>query len=201
MSESDDLIMGGGGRKLPALQLSEIGEKVSGVITRISDRIQMKEQSGPRKGQPKFWPNSNDPVMQVAIEIKTDLRDPLVDEDDGSRTWWVRQSSDAQRALRDAVKAAGRSGTEVGATVTVELIGKDTSFSIPKHLHRVVYTPPGAQAANDLVMGSPVRQEAPPVAANVSTVDINNLPPEALALIAQIQSGSVKPAATDGPPF
>lgn len=190
MSESDDLIMGGGGRKLPALQLSNVGDKVTGVITRISKPIQAKEQSGPRKGQPKTWP-SGDPQMQVAIELATNLRDPLVDEDDGARTWWVRQSSDAQRALRDGVQAARREQAEVGATVTVELIGKDESFSIAKHLHRVDYTPPGAKASNDVLMGG--TQAA---AKATSALDINNLTEEQKALIAAIQGGN-----TQAPPF
>lgn len=187
MSEdnSNDLLMGGGSGN-PALALSNVGDSVEGVITKIGKQLQAKEPSGPRKGQPKTWP-SGDPVMQVPIELKTNLRDPLVEGDDGARTWWVRQSSDAQRALRDGIVAAGASKAEVGARVKVTLTGKDESFSIAKHLHSVVYTPASAVSGSNAIMAGASQEKAAPVA--TGGVDVSQLSPEVQALLAQVQSG------------
>lgn len=161
MQTANELLMGGGGK---SASFPEIGDTTTG---RVSSEPKAQQQTDVNTGQPKFFANG-DPMMQVVVQLATDQRDPDDPEDDGIRSLYIK--SNMLKAIREAVKATGAKGLEVGGTLTVTYTanGEKTNkaFNPPK-LYAASYTAPSAQAANNLLMGSPA---APAVSAPVGNV-------------------------------
>lgn len=192
--EANDLLMGGG-IKSAAFPDQQYGHTVAGTIVRPP---QVRQQTDFDTGKPKVFDNG-DPMMQIVVQVQTDLRDPNDSTDDGVRAFYLK--GQMQAAVRDAVRAAGAKGLEPGGFLAIRY-EKDEPNSRgrgkDKKVYAAKYTAPAAQQANDALMGA-----TPPAAAAVAppAADINDvlaqLPPEQrAALLAQASK-----AAASAPPF
>jgi hypothetical protein len=191
--DANDLLMGGG-VKSAAFPDQQYGHTVGGVIAR---QPQVRQQTDFDSGKPKFFDNG-DPMMQIVVQVQTDLRDPNDSTDDGVRAFYLK--GQMQAAVRDAVREAGARGLEVGGTLHVRYLrdepnsrgrGKD------KKVYAAKYTAPAAQAVNAALMGSD--QAAAPTAApaDMNSVLAQLSPEQQQALLAQARQ---QPSNT-APPF
>lgn len=135
-----------------------------GVVTRVGEPVQATEynsQDPSKPGKPKFYPGSNDPIMQLPITIQTDVRDPASPDDDGQRTIYV--GGDKRRALKEAMRAAGVRGPKVGDWLAMTFVGTDPQSKNPdnpKKLYKADYAVnPNAGAAG--FFSEPTPQAAP----------------------------------------
>jgi len=147
---ANDLLMGGGGK---SATFPEIGATVTG---RITAEPQVKQQTEFGSDTLKFFPNG-DPMMQIVVSLQTADRDPADAEDDGVRQLYVK--GQMLKAVREAVQQAGAKGLETGGTLTVSYSAdgepSKKGFNAPK-LYTARYAKPTGEAANNLLMGTPV---------------------------------------------
>lgn len=198
----DEFLMGGGGA--PSAKFEAPGTTVRGKIT----DLQVRQQTDVRTREPLTWP-SGDPKMQLLVTVQTDQRDPSIEDDDGERRIYVKGKR-LTDATRDAVKAVGAKGLEVGGTVAVTYVRDGTpagpGISAPKE-YAVVYQRPNASAAflgtaqsEGVVHGNqtptlPAAPAAAPQPATAAPEDalqaaLANLSPEVkAALLAQAKAG------------
>lgn len=128
---SDDF-MGGG--SYPAVEFKEIGDTAIGIVDKI-DKLHDRDPAG----NPKFWPNTTDPMYVWPMEF----RDPTTGD---VRTLWVR--GNLVKAIKQAVKEAGLASPQ-GALLKVrfDALGeKKAGFSQAK-LFKVKAEPAPANAA------------------------------------------------------
>lgn len=170
-----------------AAKFDSIGVTVGGPILRDPE---LRQQNDFDSGKPKTWDDGS-PAMQLVVSVQTDLRDPADPEDDGERTFYIR--ANLQRAVANAVRAAGAKGLEVGGVLTVTYSGdgeaKKRGFSAPK-LYTATYTPPTAAQQAAFLNQTPTAEAAvaaPAAAGNGAGIDLSKLTPEALAVLQQLQ--------------
>lgn len=200
---AEDFLMGGGRRSASFAGSAPI--TVSGVITAEPKTTQQRDITS---GEPKFWKDTEDPMMQLEVPLQTDQRED--DEDDGIRTLFV--FGNKQKALRDAVKAAGAKKLEVGGKVTMTYYADDETKQVGKgmnkpKLYRATYEAPnpldnpalGGQP-NPWSTGAaqpaatPAAASGPAKPANIAQAVWDSLPLESRALLTQS-------AGSDDPPF
>lgn len=103
---------------------------------------EVAQQTDYDNNEPLFWDDGK-PRMQLVVTLATDERNPEIDSDDGTRKDYVK--SQALKALRDAVKAAGLSQLPVGGDYRRKFTGegeaKSAKLSPPK-LYAFKITPP-----------------------------------------------------------
>lgn len=134
------LLMGGGVR---SATFDNVGDRVSGEIT----AVETTQQTDPQTGAPKTWDDGS-PRWQIVVTIQTGER--IDDEDDGRRKLYIKGSmkyASTQKAVVDAVKAAGAKTLEVGGTLALAYTGDgertNRAFNPPK-LYQAAYKPPVA---------------------------------------------------------
>lgn len=153
MSTSTDInafLMGDGTK---SAKFENVGDKISGTIT----AAEVTQQTSIDDGTPKTFDNG-DPMMQLVVTIVTDLRED--DDDEGTRKLYLKGSKPTTSlgAVREAIKAAGAKGLEIGGTLSVAFTGEGEpikrGFNPPKY-YAAKYTPPPAldQAAVDDIFG------------------------------------------------
>lgn len=181
-------LMGGG---IPAAQFDTIGTTVTGAISALPEVIQ---QTDPKDGSLKFWDDGK-PRMQLVVTVQTDLRDPEIADDDGLRKFYVKAK--LQDAVRQAVRASGARGLEIGGTLAITYTGdgeqKNRAFNPPK-LYSARYTAPAQAAANDFLNGG--QQAAPGAIAQMPQQASQRA--DALYQAAQQQLAAQQPAADGG---
>lgn len=111
MSNGNDLLMGGG---VPWASFLKEGDSITGSIK--SDPTSRQSRSL-ETGDRMTWPNG-DPVMEIVVMLQTELRDPEIDYDDGTRQLVINKPA-MRTAIRDAVRKAGAAGIEPGGVLTV----------------------------------------------------------------------------------
>lgn len=132
----------------PSVKFPNVGDKVKGTILGAE-----KSQQTDIHGAPKTYDDGN-PMMQVVITLQTDERDPSVDGDTGERRLFAK--GQMLTAIREALRNAGASGLEVGATLAVQYEKdgerKAAGFNPPK-LYRAQYQAPAPSAVgvDDLI--------------------------------------------------
>jgi hypothetical protein len=189
---ANDLLMGGG---MASAKFPTIGTKVTGRIIRDPEA---RQQTDIQTGDPLTFANG-DPRMQIVVQLATDERDASIDDDNGDRALYIK--GNMLNAVREAVRRAGAKGLEVGGTLTIVYSGdgeaKTRGFNAPK-LYTASYTPPSAEAANNvLLMGAqPVPAAGTPDEAPPAGVD-----PATWARMDQVQRAAVKAALGQTPPF
>lgn len=125
---------------------SVVGDTVTGQI--LDAEVRQSRDFDDNKLE--FW-DDNSPVLQLVINIQTD-EEPQDADDDGVRSIYVKWWGASRKALLKAVKDAGATDLEAGATFTASYIGDgeqpDKKKSAPK-LYAYGYQAPGviAQAA------------------------------------------------------
>lgn len=88
-----------------------VGQPHGGIVTHIQTDVPVTEFTGPSKGQPKFWDEAKTrPMKQKVLTVDTRAGKypcpPAAADDDGMRTFWVRDSSDLERAIHKALQKA-----------------------------------------------------------------------------------------------
>ncbi len=163
---AQDLLMGGGGRmfswaiKQPTGHYATVpyGTFVSGVL---ESEPSVAQQTDINTGALLTWPDGK-PKLQLIFTLQTQLReDP---DDDGKRTLWVKQSSNLQAAIRDAVSKTGAQSAEAGGLLTATLVGERPASKggqNPIKVFEVQYQRPAQQAlmAPDGAQGQPAQQQ------------------------------------------
>lgn len=164
-----------GGSGAPSAALKGVGDVVYGVI--VSQTVLDAKKFG--KDEVERDEKTGEPIKQLQVVLQTDLRNwegvariPLIDkddpskgdkpasEDDGTRAVYLKQWTNAQAAVGEAVvKATGkkgplRDGGKLGLKVA-EL--KDTGKGNPLKIHAAVYEPPTESA--DFFGGNQTPQE------------------------------------------
>lgn len=151
----------GGGK---AAKFPTIGTTVSGTIKAIHPpEVQRDYESG----------NELPGKYQVRIELATDLRDPEIEFDDGSRTLYVKGWM--QGAIGNALRKAGVKEPQAGATLSVTYVrdGQPNRPGMrgPKQ-YEATYTP--SSGTGDFFGGQPAQA---PVAAPDGNAPIPDTPP------------------------
>lgn len=178
----DDLLMGGGATFFSTAAKNNIGQFVtkpygqqgrtyiSGWISSIGE---VQQQTDYTTGALLTWTDGK-PRQQFPIIIDVDWQNTLdwklennqwvqagpTAADDTQRGIMIKQSSDLQGKLKDAIKSAGADGIRVGAYITVELVGEVPGQGNPRKNHAVTYQPPAPQ--QNAVMGMEQGQPQPP---------------------------------------
>lgn len=197
---ANDLLMGGG-IKSASFPDGQYGTTVGGPIVREPE---VRQQTDFDTGKPKVFDNG-DPMMQIVVHIQTDLRDPADSTDDGVRALYLK--AQMMQAVRDAIRAAGAKGLGVGGHLAVTYVrdepnsrgrGKD------KKIYTAAYRLPAAQAATDVLMGTPAPQPvAQPayVAPAAQTAVPAGVDAAVWARMAPEQQATVLAAMQAAPPF
>lgn len=100
--DSIDEALAGGGAKSAFTRETPIGTEVTGTIIDASVQ-QIKDYV---TSKPKFWDDGR-PQEQIAIRLKTNLRDPSNQDDEGVRGVYIKTWGVWKEALLEAVKGAG----------------------------------------------------------------------------------------------
>ncbi|MFH9816177.1 hypothetical protein [Streptomyces sp. NPDC017230] len=109
--DANSFLMGGGGA--PTAKFPTPGTVIGG---RITEPPQLEQQRDIKSGEKKFWADG-DPMMQLVVTVRTDERDPAIEDDDGKRRLFIK--GQMKNAVSDAVREANGKGLEVGATLHV----------------------------------------------------------------------------------
>jgi len=119
-----------------------VGEFVVGLIAR---QPEVQQQRDFETGELKFWSDGN-PMMQLRVVLTTDQRDPEDPEDSGERAVYIR--GNMQRAVAQAVRAAGAKGLAVGGKLLIKYSGDGKAarrgLNAPK-LYEAKYRPPASE--------------------------------------------------------
>lgn len=155
---ANDVLMGGGGA--PTAKITE-GVTVAGRILAISEPYQEREYdpNNPGNGAPKFF-KSGTPIMSFWVDVATPLRDPSIEDDDGTRRIYM-DGSRIKKAVRAGVQAAGATGLNVGGTLSVTCTHYDTPGDMRSGKNYAVTYQPGSPA-NTVLMGAQPDQQGNP---------------------------------------
>lgn len=149
--DANAVLMGGGGPK--AWKFEEPGTTRVGTIAAppVARQERDYDKNNPGGGDPKFYP-SGDPIMGVVVEVQTTERDPSIEDDTGARTFYV-EGRYIKEAVRDAVRAAGAPGLEVGGQLSVTFTHReDPMDKRSRKFWNITYVPAGNAA---LMGGAP----------------------------------------------
>lgn len=141
-------LMGGGSR---SAKFAAVGASVTGTIDR---QPEVQQQTDFKDGSLKFWSDGK-PMQQLQVILKTTQQDEP--DDDGLRAVYVK--GNMQKAVRDAVRASGAKGLEVGGTLTVTYTGDGVAKGgYPPKLYSASYVP---AASNFLAAPEPAGPAMP----------------------------------------
>jgi hypothetical protein len=184
MTSAQDFLMSGGGAK--AAKFPTAGTAVSGPIVREPEVAQQTEFG---TGKPLFWDDGK-PRNQLVVQIQTDQRDDS--EDDGVRSIYIKGKS-LTNAVREAVKAAGAPGLEVGGVLTITYTGDGKAErGMPPKLYTAQYRRATAQAANTFLAASEPAP-APAGLPDLAGVLAQLSPEQRAALLAQQSVSAISP--------
>lgn len=184
MTSANELLMSGGGAK--AAKFPAVGTTVSGPIIKEPDVVQQTEFG---TGKLLFWDDGK-PRNQIVVQLQTSQRDDA--EDDGIRSIYVKGKS-LTGAVREAVKAAGAPGLEVGGVLAITYIGDGKAErGMPPKLYSATYQRSQVAAVNTELNGG--RAEPAPAAAQPDMQAVlAQLSPEQRAQLAQQAGASAPP--------
>lgn len=144
------------------------GQWRGGLIINIGEA---RQQTDYVTREPKFWPKSNDPVMQLPITLDTweggagKCPEPAIDEeDDGVRDYYITKGKQDFQAARAALKKAGVSDFAVDGRLYVRWFKGEGKQGDPRQFE-MVYEPPAQTSAGFLSDGpaaAPVQPSMPP---------------------------------------
>ncbi len=153
-----DFLSGGSGR---AAKFDNPGDTVKGIILSADVRQQMDPVSKVLKTY-----NDGNPMMQLVVNLQTDIRDPADPEDDGVRTVYIKGAKKNPQsgtgALIAALAQAGAPSIAEGGTLVVQFTGLGVAtMGNPPKLWAMAYKAPvgNPQVANLLDAGA--QQQAP----------------------------------------
>ncbi|WP_454729007.1 hypothetical protein [Cellulosimicrobium protaetiae] len=162
---ANDVLMGGGGA--PSAKFANPGDSIRGRIVAPPQAYQERDyvKDKPGGGDLKFYP-SGDPIMSVYVDVQTDLHDPSIEDDDGTRRVYI-EGRYLKADVRNAVRAAGASGLEVGGTLELTFTHReDPEDKRSRKFWQAKYTPAGnAALMAPEVGGQPTAPATPPPSA------------------------------------
>lgn len=163
---ANEFLMGGGIPSAHSVFVdAPFGTSVTGTIATLPEVVQQTDLD---TGELKFW-NDGKPMMQMAVTLQTDLRNPEMVEDTGLRKLFVKAK--LLEAVRTAVRASGAKGLDVGGVLTVTYIAdgeRKKAGKNPPKFYTATYAPPSAAQANAFLNGQQP-QAAPPQQAPAAT--------------------------------
>jgi hypothetical protein len=201
--DPNSFLMGSGAK---SATFTHPGQEIGGrIISEPELRQQTEYVKGGGAGKPLFWDNG-DPRMQLVVKVQTNLRDDS--EDDGVRAFYVKggfKRDTTQKAVADAVRAAGAKGLQVGGELYITFVSQDGPSQDDAKNYRARYVPAVA-GADFLGTQQPTPAAASPAAPAASapaapatsnqlvTVVVNGqeqqVTPEVAALLGQVQPGA-----------
>lgn len=130
-TNGDPFMDGAGGSANPSVSFPNIGDSVTGVVTKVDQRDDTKPD-----GTVKTWPDGQ--PMKVYIFT--------LDTDEGERSLWVR--GNMVTAIREASRTAGLR-TVIGQQLTVQhhALGEERKGYARAKLFRAKFEPAPAKAA------------------------------------------------------
>jgi len=143
--DANAVLMGGGGPK--GWKFENPGDTRVGTIAERPEAKQERDYdpNNPGGGKPKFYP-SGDPIMGIHVVVQTDERDPSIEDDDGRRTFYI-EGRYIKEAVRNAVRAAGAPGLEIGGQLRVTFTHREDPMDRRSRKYwDVKYTPAGNAA-------------------------------------------------------
>lgn len=187
--DPNDVLMGGGGA--PGWKFSDPGDSHEGTVIRFEAKQEREyDPANPSQGAPKFF-KSGAPIMSIVVEVQTHERDPMAREDDGRRLFYV-EGRHLKDAVRDAVRASGATGLEVGGHLAVTFTHREDPMDKRSRKHwRVVYTPAG----NAALMGGPTTPppaQAAPAAAPQGEAIPAGYTPEVWAALPEVAKAAIR---------
>jgi hypothetical protein len=124
-----------------------------GLIVNIGEARQKTDW---KTREPKFWPNSQDPVMQLPITLDTweggagRCPEPAIDdEDDGVRDYYITKGQQDFQAARNALKKAGAKDFAAGGKLYVRWHKGEGKQGDPRQFE-MIYEPPTQTSAGFL---------------------------------------------------
>lgn len=193
MSNAQDFLMGGG------VKSAKFMGRNNPVQLTITQEPEVRQQTDYNTKEPKFFKNG-DPMMQLVVTGTTDQRDPEDTDDDGTRAFYVK-GKQLTSVVRDAVKAAGAKGIQVGGVLTLTWVsggprydGDTTWMKENPKVYAAQYQKPINTAANNFL--ATAGEPAPAVATGPADLAalFANLPAEQrAALLAQQNTASAPP--------
>ena len=146
-----DQVLAGAGAKGAFNIDTPVGTSVTGTITAVD----VRQATDYVTGKPKTWDDGN-PQMQIVITLATDLRDPAIDDDDGTRAIYIKTWGPWKEALSEAIReAGGRKASDVlvpGARFTDTFTGtKPSTQGSPTKIHAYRITPAQTVALDQTV--------------------------------------------------
>jgi hypothetical protein len=157
-----------------------IGTVIQGTI--LSKTVRQQTDFATKK--PKFYDDGN-AANQLVVIVQTNLREEIKDpdtgvvkvseeNDDGKRAFYIKGQMKA--ATRDAVRAAGAKGLEIGGTLAIKWdSNKPSGKGNPLKVYKVAYKAPGATAepapAKAAAGGTMAQIKAAAKAAKAQTTD------------------------------
>lgn len=203
---AEDFLLGG---SVPSAKFPVPGTTVVG---RITERPPVEQQRDYTTGEAKFWEDGK-PQMQLVVTLATELRDPEIQDDDGTRRVYVK--GQMKNAVAQAVRAAGAKGLEVGGVLSVTYardgVAKNPRFNAPKE-YTAQYVAAAAAELNTPDPGvaqQPAQYQAAPVATpspvpglTAEQLAVAMANPATAALLAQAAAGAApaQPAASSNVP-
>lgn len=147
---AEQILMGGSGGPPDAFKRHNRAVPISagtvvGGIVQSWESAQQTKRDDLGNYVPQTWPDGNH-KMELRVTVQTDLREARYDDDNGERRFFVKESSNLQRAVRDALVTAGVTFIERGGKLTVRHDGPDLQWQgdaqkNPPNLYTVWYTP------------------------------------------------------------
>ena len=158
--------------KTPGLKFAEPGTTHTGTLLEIGPEHQARTYNPVGPGKPAFWDDANTrPKMQRKFTLKTNLRDPEIEGDDGTRGLFAivdGKPGSLYYAIDKALKGANR----LGGQLTVVFSNYDPESKNPQNprkLYDATYVEPGlGQVLNGGGTATAAAQSAP--AAQASSV-------------------------------
>lgn len=140
----------------PGAKFPSVGTRVAGVV--VEDAVE-RQQRDFDDGSLLFWDDGN-PRMQLVVTIDTGVRDPMVEDDDGHRTLYVK--GDMLRAVREACRRAGVKAIKQGGKIAVTFVREEPlpkgKRGNPKKIYAAEYLPPSGGS----LLAEPVAAERAP---------------------------------------
>lgn len=143
VGDANALIMGS---SVPSASFKQPGTEHKGTITAL-DTMQVRNF---KTKLPETWDDGN-PKMQAVITIRTDVRDPQIENDNGVRRIFVG-SKGMREAIAAAVKKSDATELKVGGKIGVKYTrdGDENENGLnPPKVYAAKYEPPPAAVADD----------------------------------------------------
>lgn len=188
------ILMGGG---VPPAKFNSPGVTYGGRITTPPQAYQEREyvKGAPGTGKLKTF-DSGDPIMGLTVDIQTTLRDPSIEDDDGMRRIYI-SGKRMKTTVRDAVRAAGAPGLEVGGELTITYTHSEVPTDPQSAKH---YTATYVPAASATLMGETPAGAAPPVTTPAAAPTPTPTPAAALTSASGVDQNALLAALGNLPP-